>query len=307
MTRGPLLRPEPAGAEFVTLLTPPDWSAVFGGPGPLELEIGSGGGAFALGHAARHPEVRYVAIEWRKKYARELEHRARAQGLSNLRVVEADARAVIPRLFAPGSLAGIHLQFPDPWWKRAHRKRAILSPGFATLLLSLSAPGGVFDLRTDVQIPGRGDAGRPGSRRMVQPARRRQLPSRRPRGGPQQPGAPVPRDGRAGVPGPSHEAMSVVPSGVLTLVPGARLPDDAPPPCPVSSPCCSWPAPVVTASRTTRRWRRTGACSPPCSATTTPAPSPCSRSGAARRSSSGPTSAQFRTSSLRPPIKHKPP
>ena len=151
MTRGPLLRPEPAGAEFVTLLTPPDWSAVFGGPGPLELEIGSGGGAFALGHAARHPEVRYVAIEWRKKYARELEHRARAQRLSNLRVVEADARAVIPRLFAPGSLAGIHLQFPDPWWKRAHRKRAILSPGFATLLLSLSAPGGVFDLRTDVR------------------------------------------------------------------------------------------------------------------------------------------------------------
>ena len=151
MTRGPLLRPEPAGAEFVTLLTPPDWSAVFGGPGPLEMEIGSGAGAFALGYAARHPAVRNVAIEWRKKYARELEHRARARGLSNLRVVEADARAVIPRLFAPGSLAGIHLQFPDPWWKRAHRKRAILTPGFATLLLERTAPGGVFDLRTDVR------------------------------------------------------------------------------------------------------------------------------------------------------------
>jgi tRNA (guanine-N7-)-methyltransferase len=151
MTRGPLLRPEPAGAEFVTLLTPPDWSLVFGGPGPLELEIGSGAGAFALGHAARYPGVHYVAIEWRKKYARELEHRARAQGLANLRVVEADARAVIPRLFAPGSVAGIHLQFPDPWWKRAHRKRAILTPKFATLLLSLAAPGGVFDLRTDVR------------------------------------------------------------------------------------------------------------------------------------------------------------
>jgi tRNA (guanine-N7-)-methyltransferase len=151
MTRGPLLRPEPAGAEFLSLLTPPDWDSVFGRPGPLELEIGSGGGAFALGHAAQHPEVRHVAIEWRKKYARELEHRARARGLSNLRVVEADARAVIPRLFAPGSLAAIHLQFPDPWWKRAHRKRAILTPGFATLLLGLAAPGGRFDLRTDVR------------------------------------------------------------------------------------------------------------------------------------------------------------
>jgi len=133
------------------MLTPPDWSAVFGGPGPLELEIGSGAGAFALGYAARHPGRRYLAIEWRKKYARELEHRARARELSNLRVVEADARAVIPRLFAPGSLAAIHLQFPDPWWKRAHRKRAILTPSFATLLLQLTAPGGVFDLRTDVR------------------------------------------------------------------------------------------------------------------------------------------------------------
>jgi tRNA (guanine-N7-)-methyltransferase len=151
MTRGPLLRPEPAGAEFVTLLTPPDWSVVFGRPGPLELEIGSGAGAFALGHAARHPEIRYVAVEWRKKYARELEHRARAGGLANIRVVEADARAVIPRLFAPGSVSGIHLQFPDPWWKRAHRKRAILTPGFATLLLAVAARGAVFDLRTDVR------------------------------------------------------------------------------------------------------------------------------------------------------------
>ncbi|MGZ6077538.1 MAG: tRNA (guanine(46)-N(7))-methyltransferase TrmB [Myxococcaceae bacterium] len=151
MTRGPLLRPEPAGAEFLTLLTLPDWADVFGWPGPLELEIGSGAGAFALGHAARHPGVQYVAIEWRKKYARELEHRAKTRGLRNLRVVEADARAVIPRLFAPGSLSGIHLQFPDPWWKRAHRKRAILTPGFAALLLERSAPGGLFDLRTDVQ------------------------------------------------------------------------------------------------------------------------------------------------------------
>ena len=151
MTRGPLLRPEPAGAEFVTLLTPPDWSAVFGGPGPLEMEIGSGAGAFALGYAARHPAVRYVAIEWRKKYARELEHRARTRGLGNLKVVEADARAVIPRLFAPRSLSGIHLQFPDPWWKRSHRKRVILTAAFATLLRERSGPGAVFDFRTDVR------------------------------------------------------------------------------------------------------------------------------------------------------------
>lgn len=145
------LRPEPAGREFVGLERPPDWDQVFGRKGPLELEIGAGAGGFALEYAARHPEVRYVAFEWRKKYAREVEHRAKARSLTNLRVIEADARLEIPRLFEPGSLSVIHLQFPDPWWKRAHQKRAVLTPEFARLLCELTAPGGRFDLRTDVE------------------------------------------------------------------------------------------------------------------------------------------------------------
>jgi tRNA (guanine-N7-)-methyltransferase len=151
MTRGPLLRPEPAGRAFTELLTPPDWASVFGRPGPLELELGSGAGGFALDHCALHPSMNYVAIEWRKKYARELEHRARTAGLTNLRVVEADARAVVPRLFSEGSLAAVHFQFPDPWWKRAHQKRQLLSEDFTRVLFALLSPGGLFDLRTDVE------------------------------------------------------------------------------------------------------------------------------------------------------------
>jgi tRNA (guanine-N7-)-methyltransferase len=151
MTRGPLLRSEPAGRAFAELLTPPDWASVFGQHGPLELELGSGAGGFALAYTALNPGVNYVAIEWRKKYAREVEHRARVRGLSNLRVVEADARAVVPRLFCPASLSTVHFQFPDPWWKRSHQKRQLLSPEFAALLFTLLVPGGLFDLRTDVE------------------------------------------------------------------------------------------------------------------------------------------------------------
>lgn len=147
----PLLRPEPVGLDLVGLRSPPDWDQVFGFSGPLELEIGCGAGGFALEHCRRHPAVRYVAFEWRKKFAREVQHRAGVRGLKNLRVVEADARQEVPQLFAPGSLAAIHLQFPDPWWKRAHQKRAIVNPGFTRLLWELAAPGAVFDVRTDVE------------------------------------------------------------------------------------------------------------------------------------------------------------
>ncbi|MBI3182667.1 MAG: tRNA (guanine-N7)-methyltransferase [Myxococcales bacterium] len=144
------LRPEPAGKEFLALTEPPDWDQVFGSKGPLELELGSGMGGFALEYCRRHPETRYVAFEWRKKYAREMQHRARKHGIGNLRVIEADARAYLPRLFRPGSLAAVRLHFPDPWWKRAHQKRVLLTADFTQLLLSLLAPGGLFDLRTDV-------------------------------------------------------------------------------------------------------------------------------------------------------------
>ncbi len=58
---------------------------------------------------------------------------------------------MVPRIFAPQSLSAIHLQFPDPWWKRSHFKRAIIQPDFARLLLDRLAPGGRFDLRTDVE------------------------------------------------------------------------------------------------------------------------------------------------------------
>jgi tRNA (guanine-N7-)-methyltransferase len=151
MTRGPPLRSEPAGRALTELLTPPDWASIFGRQAPLELELGSGAGGFALAYSALHPGVNYLAIEWRKKYAREVEHRARTRGLDNLRVVEADARVVVPRLFSPGSLAAIHFQFPDPWWKRAHQKRQLLSTDFSRLLFNLLCPGGLFDLRTDVE------------------------------------------------------------------------------------------------------------------------------------------------------------
>jgi tRNA (guanine-N7-)-methyltransferase len=150
----PRLLPDPVGLHLASLETPPDWDAEFGFSGPLELEIGSGAGGHALEYCRRHPEVRFVAFEWRKKYARDTLDRGQKMGLRNLRVMEADARFVVPRIFPPGSLDVIHLQFPDPWWKRAHFKRAVIQPEFARLLLDRMKPGGLFDMRTDVQDRG---------------------------------------------------------------------------------------------------------------------------------------------------------
>src|SRR6266851_5609029 len=70
MSRVPLL-PNPVGQELVGLASPPDWAEVFGRGGPLELEIGCGAGGFALDYVRQFPQVRYVALERRKKFARD--------------------------------------------------------------------------------------------------------------------------------------------------------------------------------------------------------------------------------------------
>jgi tRNA (guanine-N7-)-methyltransferase len=130
----------------------PDWTARFGDRAQrLELEIGSGHGGYALGFARAFPEGALVAIEQRKKFARELADKAARRGHANLLALTGDARVLAPRLFAAGSLAAIHVHFPDPWWKRRHHRRRLVDEGMSSLLLRLLAPGGRLDFRTDVE------------------------------------------------------------------------------------------------------------------------------------------------------------
>ena len=130
----------------------PDWSRDFGRAGPqtLELEIGPGRGAFALDHARAHPELDLVAIETRRSDVEEIRGKAARRGLKNLMVFQGDAKILVPRFFAPGALACVHVQFPDPWWKKRHQKRRMVDVELAAWLRLLLAPGGLVDFRTDV-------------------------------------------------------------------------------------------------------------------------------------------------------------
>ena len=128
----------------------PDWKRDFGRDAPLELEIGPGRGAFALDYAARHPEIDLVVIEARRSDCELIRARALKRGLRNLMVLHGDARLLFPRLFPPRSLAGLHVQFPDPWWKRRHHKRRLVDVDFALQVRRLLAPGATVDFRTDV-------------------------------------------------------------------------------------------------------------------------------------------------------------
>ncbi len=123
----------------------PDW-----GPRPLEVEIGPGRGGFALDYARLHPEIELILLETRRSDCELIRGRARKRGLANLQVYQGDAKLLLPRMFPPGSLAAVHVQFPDPWWKRRHHKRRMVDLDLALLLRGLLRAGGRVDFRTDV-------------------------------------------------------------------------------------------------------------------------------------------------------------
>lgn len=116
---------------------------------PLVLEIGSGMGETTAEIAKAHPEVDFVAVEVHGPGIGSLLNAIARNGLENLRVIRHDALEVLEHMVADGSLAAIHLFFPDPWPKKRHRKRRLVQPAFAVLAARKLAPGGVLHAATD--------------------------------------------------------------------------------------------------------------------------------------------------------------
>ena len=115
----------------------------------LVVEIGSGMGETTIEIAKAHPEVDFVAVEVHGPGVGSLLNRIEAEKLANVRVVRHDAVEVLEHMVADGSLAAIHLFFPDPWPKKRHHKRRLVQPAFAALAARKLAPGGVLHAATD--------------------------------------------------------------------------------------------------------------------------------------------------------------
>jgi tRNA (guanine-N7-)-methyltransferase len=116
---------------------------------PLVLEIGSGMGETTVAIAQAHPDVEFVAVEVHGPGVGSLLNAIAREQLSNVRVIRHDAMEVLEHMIADGTLAAIHLFFPDPWPKKRHHKRRLVQPAFVALAARKLAPGGVLHAATD--------------------------------------------------------------------------------------------------------------------------------------------------------------
>jgi tRNA (guanine-N7-)-methyltransferase len=128
-----------------------DAVGAFGRRAPLIVEIGFGMGQATAAIAAAQPEHDFLGIEVHEPGVGALLQRIDEQQLANLRIVRHDAVAVLEHMIAAGSLAGVHVYFPDPWPKKRHWKRRLIQPPLVALLASRLAPGGLLHCATDWQ------------------------------------------------------------------------------------------------------------------------------------------------------------
>ena len=125
------------------------WDEVFGRTAPRIVEIGSGVGEATASLAAQRPAYDIVALEvWRPGVAHTLGLLAEAD-VDNVRLLSVDAVWCLEHLFGPDEVEEVWTFFPDPWPKKRHHKRRLVTPEFAALVASRLRPGGVWRLATD--------------------------------------------------------------------------------------------------------------------------------------------------------------
>src|SRR5262249_3382990 len=116
----------------------------------VEVELGCADARFLFDRAAAHPSVTCIGVEIREEFVEDIADRARTLGLANLRAVAANVNVDLEHLFPDGRLARVYVNFPDPWFKRRHHKRRVLTPEVAALLHRKLVPGGWLFFQSDV-------------------------------------------------------------------------------------------------------------------------------------------------------------
>ncbi len=115
----------------------------------IVLDIGCGKGRGLRGRAAAHPDTWFIGIDRMLSRLRRLAKRAGGEGLYNIRLWHSDVHDTFLDCLPADSIHECTILFPDPWPKRRHHRRRLITPPFLNSLHRVLIPGGHVYLATD--------------------------------------------------------------------------------------------------------------------------------------------------------------
>lgn len=139
---------------------PVPWHERFGRRGPLIVEIGFGNGEFLLNLATERPKANFVGVEISQPSLRKTQRKIRSRNVENVLIVHGRADQCLWTLFAPNTISGVYINFPDPWPKAGHESRRLIDEHFLSLLASRMRAQARLDIATDVTAYASDIAGR---------------------------------------------------------------------------------------------------------------------------------------------------
>jgi len=130
-------------------LEPLDLPAIFGRVAPLEVDLGCGDGSFLSALAAQNPDNNFLGIERLLGRVHSACRKIERAGLTNARVTRFEISYAVAYLLPPGSVTAFYLLFPDPWPKRRHASRRLVTKNFLESLHRALVPNGTLRIATD--------------------------------------------------------------------------------------------------------------------------------------------------------------
>ena len=118
-------------------------------PAPRMLEIGFGGGEHLAHQASLNPSVNYIGAEPFLNGVAKLLSEIDAGKLGNLRIHYGDARPLLETLPAE-CFERIYLLYPDPWPKKAQKKRRFINADNLAHFARVLKPQGEFWFASDI-------------------------------------------------------------------------------------------------------------------------------------------------------------
>lgn len=124
------------------------WQERFEKAQPLYIEVGMGKGRFIVEMAKKYPHYNFIGLEMQTVATGIALKKQLVEQLPNLQLVCANG-AGLTEFFATDEVAGIYLNFSDPWPKNRQEKRRLTYKSFLAAYKEIMVADGQLEFKTD--------------------------------------------------------------------------------------------------------------------------------------------------------------